>query len=70
MTIDPTMLEATRALVIQVSKEQRKPVSYDAGIVERPLPKPQSGEVVVQISAAGFNHKDVGAPTVDLEINW
>ncbi|PPQ65645.1 hypothetical protein CVT24_011799 [Panaeolus cyanescens] len=49
----------TKALVVQASSEPRKPVYHDAVLVERPLPKPQAGQVVVKIGAAGFNHKDV-----------
>lgn len=47
----------TRCIVVQDSKE--KPKQYDAALIERPLPAPQPGQVVVKIAAAGFNHKDV-----------
>ena len=47
----------TRCIVVQESKEN--PKQYDAALIERPLPAPQPGQVVVKIAAAGFNHKDV-----------
>ncbi|KAF8876125.1 hypothetical protein CPB84DRAFT_1883223 [Gymnopilus junonius] len=47
------------SLTIQSSKITQKPLYHDAVIVEQTLPTPKSGEVVVKIGAAGFNHKDL-----------
>ncbi|KAF9473863.1 NAD(P)-binding protein [Pholiota conissans] len=57
--MSPKLPATTRALVLQESKEQRKPLYHDAALVELPLAQPKPGEVVVKIVAVGFNHKDV-----------
>lgn len=57
--MSPKLPTRTRALVVQAALEPRKPLYHDAALVEKPLPAPQAGQVVVKIGAAGFNHKDV-----------
>lgn len=51
----------TKALTIQEARVAKKPLYHDAILVERPLAAPKPGEVVVKITATGFNHKDVSS---------
>ncbi|KAF8643535.1 hypothetical protein AX16_008979 [Volvariella volvacea WC 439] len=49
----------TKALIVRKDSSGRKPVYYDAVIVDRPVPQLSPGQVLVKIGAAAFNHKDV-----------
>lgn len=52
--------KTTRALVVRKAKETGKHVLHDAVLEEeRPIPQLKSGQVLVRVHAAGFNHRDV-----------
>ena len=55
----------TRALCL--AKAEHGPFFYDAVIKTLPLPALKSGEVLVRMGAAAFNHKDVRAYNSALE---
>lgn len=50
---------STKALTLQKSTLQRKPVYHDAVLKEQPIPALKAGQVLVKISAASFNRRDV-----------
>ncbi|KAI0247919.1 hypothetical protein BJV78DRAFT_1348297 [Lactifluus subvellereus] len=52
----PTSL---KALVLQRQAYPRKPVYHEVHIVERLVPALKHGEILVRISAAGFNHREL-----------
>ena len=49
-----------KALILQPQTDSRKPVYHDVRIIERSIPTLRYGEVLVRITAAGFNHREVG----------
>lgn len=49
----------TRSVVIQKQASAKKPVYHDAVIVEKEIPALQRGEVLVRMSAAAYNHREV-----------
>ncbi|KAJ7087673.1 NAD-P-binding protein [Mycena belliarum] len=49
----------TKALVLRKSPAERKPAYHDAIVEEQPIPALKPGEVLVKISAAAFNHRDL-----------
>ncbi|KAL1689616.1 hypothetical protein GGG16DRAFT_57425 [Schizophyllum commune] len=49
----------TRSVIIQKQASAKKPVYHDAVIVEREIPALQRGEVLVRMSAAAYNHREV-----------
>jgi hypothetical protein len=51
--------EWTRALVLKKCAAKAKPVYHDAVLEKRPLRQLQHGEILVKISAASFNRRDV-----------
>jgi NADPH:quinone reductase-like Zn-dependent oxidoreductase len=51
--------EWTRALVLKKCAAEAKPVYHDAVLEKRPLRQLQHGEILVKISAASFNRRDV-----------
>lgn len=68
MPVTPTSL---KALILQNQSDPlRKPAHYDVRVVERPLPALRRGDVLVKITAAGFNHREVrsGIPCPGLDI--
>ena len=58
----PTSL---KALVLRKQADPRKPVYHEVHIVEKLVPVLKHEEILVRISAAGFNHREVGSET-----NW
>ncbi|KAL1741651.1 hypothetical protein HDZ31DRAFT_44953 [Schizophyllum fasciatum] len=54
------ILKTTRSVVIQKQAGARKPVYHDAVVVERELPALRRGDVLVKMSAAAYNHREVG----------
>ncbi|KAI0320715.1 NAD-P-binding protein [Amylostereum chailletii] len=55
----PIRPATTRALVIRKAPQAAKPVYHDAKVEQKPVPALKEGEVLVQIRAAAFNHRDV-----------
>ncbi|KAL1731237.1 hypothetical protein EV714DRAFT_209202 [Schizophyllum commune] len=53
----------TRSVIIQKQASAKKPVYHDAVIVEREIPALQRGEVLVRMSAAAYNHREVSRLT-------
>ncbi|KAF8495376.1 hypothetical protein JB92DRAFT_2796305 [Gautieria morchelliformis] len=49
----------TRALILEKSAEDKSPIYHDARIVERPIPPLHGSQILVQIEAAAFNHRDL-----------
>ncbi|KAI5900674.1 NAD(P)-binding protein [Schizophyllum commune H4-8] len=49
----------TRSVIIQEQASAKKPVYHDAVIVEREIPALQRGEVLVRMSAAAYNHREL-----------
>jgi NADPH:quinone reductase-like Zn-dependent oxidoreductase len=49
-----------KALTLQTQTDTHNPVYHDVRIVEGSIPTLRCGEVLVRISAAGFNHREVG----------
>ncbi|KAG6830497.1 hypothetical protein H0H87_007854 [Tephrocybe sp. NHM501043] len=49
----------TKCLTVKESPPQRNPLYHDAIIQQHPIPALKKGEVLVQIGAAAFNHRDV-----------
>jgi hypothetical protein len=50
----------TKALVLEKSAEDKSPIYHDARIVERTIPSLKGSEILVQMGAVAFNHRDVG----------
>jgi hypothetical protein len=50
----------TKALVLEKSAEDKSPIYHDARIVERPIPVLRDSQILVQMGAVAFNHRDVG----------
>ncbi|KAH9980946.1 NAD-P-binding protein [Lactifluus volemus] len=48
-----------KALTLQTQTDTHNPVYHDVRIVERSIPTLRCGEVLVRISAAGFNHREL-----------
>lgn len=48
-----------KALTLQKPSGPRKPVYNDVHIVEKSIPVLKRGQVLVRITAAGFNHREV-----------
>ncbi|KAI0306283.1 hypothetical protein B0F90DRAFT_1862732 [Multifurca ochricompacta] len=51
----PTSL---KALILQNSAKSHEPVYHDIRLVEKPVAALKPGEILVQINAAGFNHRE------------
>lgn len=49
----------TKALTLRQSSVERKPTYHDVVLESRSLPPLKTGELLVRINAAAFNHKDV-----------
>ena len=49
----------TRSVIIQKQASAKKPMYHDAVIAEREIPALQRGEVLVRMSAAAYNHREV-----------
>ncbi|CCM00486.1 uncharacterized protein FIBRA_02520 [Fibroporia radiculosa] len=50
---------STQAIVVQKSPPGRNPLYHDAVMEDKPLPALGTGQILVKIGAAGFNHRDV-----------
>ncbi|RDX56332.1 NAD(P)-binding protein [Lentinus brumalis] len=51
--------KTTRALVVRKAAQATKPVFHDAVVEERPIPQLKTGQILVRVHAAGFNHRDL-----------
>ncbi|KAJ7813862.1 hypothetical protein B0H14DRAFT_2851821 [Mycena olivaceomarginata] len=49
----------TNALVSKKSPPERTPLFHDAVVQAQPIPQLKSGEILVKIGAAAFNHRDL-----------
>ncbi|KAJ7441654.1 NAD-P-binding protein [Mycena galericulata] len=49
----------TKALVLRKSPPARSPLYHDAVVQEQPIPALKPGEVLVQMSAVAFNHREL-----------
>ncbi|EKM55116.1 uncharacterized protein PHACADRAFT_195141 [Phanerochaete carnosa HHB-10118-sp] len=49
----------TKALVVKPSPPGRKPLYHDAVLEDQPNPQLNPGELLVKVSAAAFNHRDL-----------
>jgi NADPH:quinone reductase-like Zn-dependent oxidoreductase len=49
----------TKAIVLQQSPPDRNPLYHDTVLTTRPIPELKKGEVLVKMSAASYNHRDV-----------
>ncbi|KAJ7681634.1 NAD-P-binding protein [Mycena rosella] len=54
-----TLPRTTKALVLRKSPPGREPLYHDAVVQEQPLPALKPGEVLVKMSAAAFNHREL-----------
>jgi NADPH:quinone reductase-like Zn-dependent oxidoreductase len=52
----------TKSLVLKqaTASASKKPVLHDTVVEERAIPELKPGQVLVRITAAAFNHRDVG----------
>jgi hypothetical protein len=57
----PELPTSTRALVLRKRDPVDGKVYHAAEVQERPLPALQQGQVLVRVSAAGFNRRDVSS---------
>ncbi|KAJ7205489.1 hypothetical protein GGX14DRAFT_500617 [Mycena pura] len=51
--------QTTRALVLRKAPADRSPPYHDIAIQEQPIPALQTGQVLVKIAAAAFNHREL-----------
>ncbi|KAF8584108.1 NAD(P)-binding protein [Ramaria rubella] len=49
----------TKALVLERSTDRKFPIFHNARIVQRPIPPLKDSEVLVQMGAVAFNHRDL-----------
>jgi len=49
-----------KAIVLRKAVDQSGPYRFDAVLEERDVQPLKDGQVLVEIEAAGFNHKEVG----------
>jgi len=52
----------TRTLVLQKAAQEQSPLYHDVVIEECPVPALTDQEVLIQIVAVAFNHRDVHIP--------
>lgn len=59
MSTSPSLPTSTQAIHIRQSSVERSPVYHDIVVKTSPIPKLESGYILVKLSAAAFNRRDV-----------
>ncbi len=55
--------QETRTVVLKQSTPERSPLYHDAVLMTKPIPALKEGEVLVKMTAAGYNHREVRIST-------
>ena len=61
--------QETRAVVVKQSAPDRIPLRHDAALITKPIPPLKDGEVLIKMTAAAFNHREVDLYLLSLAVH-